>query len=643
MLLMTKIASYFPHSLKTRLMGITLLFLLLPTSILGYLGYDYLSENIKKTQIRAVANVADTRFSQVVELFKAANIHASHLLNHLSAQCETNNKSKSEIDTCLKETLTTFIEDEEALSATLTRPNGEEITAGKPPAIKIKPFQEKQLVGFSKPSGSNSHYYYSKVCHDNTLDCLVIMYPIKAVQHIFMANSGLGISGDVFMLDANGFFITRPHLLTRQIYSESPDDHATQHCLTHKNSEILDIDRRNIDIIHSFRFVPEIGGGCIMAHLDQKEAFATLNTMQWRVAMTAMTLIGFALYIALLVGRNIVKPIDKLCEVTHEIINGNYTVSAVVVGDDEISALANAFNLMTKRLESAFEELHSQQTQLEYQVQKRTQELFLSKNQAEEALALLQETQQSLVQAEKMAVLGSLVAGVAHEINTPLGITLTSTSFLSDETQKISTLYKKGDLSGDELDAYFEIATQSTQLSVINCHRAADLIHSFKQVAVDQTSDNQREFNLKIYLEEVLFSLRPALKKTNIKVQLSCPSNLWLINYPGAISQIITNFVMNSLLHAYDAGQCGTIRLNIIELPNDRIELHYSDDGKGIPLEIQSHIFDPFFTTKRSKGGSGLGLHLVYNIVHQKLKGTLTLKSIEGEGSTFILNFARQL
>jgi signal transduction histidine kinase len=276
-------------------------------------------------------------------------------------------------------------------------------------------------------------------------------------------------------------------------------------------------------------------------------------------------------------------------------------------------------------------------------VQKRTQELFFAKNQAEEALALLQETQQSLVQAEKMAVLGGLVAGVAHEINTPLGITLTSASFLSDETRKTSTRYKHGDLSGDELEAYFEVATQSTQLSVINCHRAADLIHSFKQVAVDQTSNNQREFNLKIYLEEVLFSLRPALKKTNIKVQLSCPTNLWLINYPGAISQIITNFVMNSLLHAYEPNQCGTIRLNIIESINDRIELHYSDDGKGIPLDIQSKIFDPFFTTKRSNGGSGLGLHLVYNIVHQKLKGTLTLQSIEGEGTTFILNFARQL
>ncbi len=542
-----------------------------------------------------------------------------------------------------KEHFNEFHCEEGALSATLTHSTGEELTVGHPTSLQIKPFQEKQLVGFSKASSNTSHQYYIKICNESSLDCLLVIYPTKAIQHIFMANSGLGVSGDVFLLDANSVFITRPHLLTRQSNSESPEDHATQHCLTRKNAEILDIDRRNIDIIHSFRFVPEMGGGCIMAHLDQKEAFATLNIMQWRVALIAMTLIGFALYIALLVGRNIVRPIDKLCEVTHEIINGNYTVSAVVVGDDEISALANAFNLMTKRLESAFEELHGQQTQLEYEVQKRTQELFFAKNQAEEALALLQETQQSLVQAEKMAVLGGLVAGVAHEINTPLGITLTSASFLSDETRKTSTRYKEGDLSGDELEAYFEVATQSTQLSVINCHRAADLIHSFKQVAVDQTSNNQREFNLKIYLEEVLFSLRPALKKTNIKVQLSCPTNLWLINYPGAISQIITNFVMNSLLHAYEPNQCGTIRLNIIESINDRIELHYSDDGKGIPLDIQSKIFDPFFTTKRSNGGSGLGLHLVYNIVHQKLKGTLTLQSIEGEGTTFILNFARQL
>jgi signal transduction histidine kinase len=314
-----------------------------------------------------------------------------------------------------------------------------------------------------------------------------------------------------------------------------------------------------------------------------------------------------------------------------------------VAGDSEIAALANAFNLMTERLKLAFDELNAHRTQLEHQVEKRTAQLLIAKNEAEKSLTLLQETQESLVQAEKMAALGSLVAGIAHEINTPIGITLTTASFLNDETKKVVTLYQQGELGGDELESYFDTAQQSTQLMTINCHRAADLIQSFKQVAVDQTSDNQREFNLKSYLDEILLSLRPILKKTQIKIELNCPPDLSLLSFPGAISQIVTNFIMNSLLHAYEAEQPGTITLTVQTLPNNQIELRYSDDGKGIPVDIQSKIFDPFFTTQRGNGGSGLGLNLVYNIVHQTLKGTLQVHSVEGKGTTFILNFARQL
>ncbi|MDD5228964.1 MAG: ATP-binding protein [Methylococcales bacterium] len=637
---MKKITSYFPHSLKARLVVLTLLFLLLPTGILGYLGYNYLFNIIKTSNIRAVGHIADARHEQLKVMLQNTNNRASHFINHLSSQCENREKSKN--TACLKQALQIFINNEQANSATLYQPSGDEIHVGELLPIEITPFQNEQLVGFSEPDKDGKRLYFI-VAKNETGARLVVTFPMNAIQQIFVSDPSLGASGDVFIMDSKGFFITQPRLLDTNSTSEVKNDHAMQHCLMMGNAEMLDVDRRNIEIIHSFRFVPEVGGGCIMAHLDQAEAFATLDILRWRVIWITLGLIVFALFIAIVVGRNIVKPIDKLCAVTHQIINGNYSVSAVVAGDSEIAALANAFNLMTERLQYAFDELNAHQMQLEHKVGKRTAQLLIAKNEAEHSLTLLQETQESLVQAEKMAALGGLVAGIAHEINTPIGITLTSASFLDAETQKVIELYRQGELGGDELDAYFEIAQQSTQLMTINCQRAADLIQSFKQVAVDQTSDNQREFNLKNYLEEVLLSLRPALKKTQIKVQLDCPSDLSLLSFPGAISQIVTNFIMNSLQHGYADDQRGIINLIVLTLPDDRIELRYSDDGKGIPTEIQSKIFDPFFTTQRGNGGSGLGLNLVYNIVHQTLKGTLQVHSIEGTGTTFILNFPRQL
>ncbi len=637
---MKKLTAYFPHSLKARLIVLTLLFLLLPTGILGSLGYDYLYDTIKTSNIRAVGHIADARHEQLNIMLKNTNARAAHFLNHLSTQCEIREKSK--INICLKQALQIFINNEQALGATLYQSKYGDIHVGETLPTEIPPFKDNQWVGFSEPNKDGQRQYFILAKNDNS-DRLVITFSMDTIQQIFISDPSLGASGDVFIMDSQGFFITHPRLLNTNSTGEVKNDHAMQHCLMMGNAEMLDVDRRNVEIIHSFRFVPEVGGGCIMAHLDQAEAFATLDILRWRVIWITLGLIIFALFIAIIVGRNIVKPIDKLCAVTHQIINGDYNVSAVVAGDSEIAALANAFNLMTERLKLAFDELNAHRTQLEHQVEKRTAQLLIAKNEAEKSLTLLQKTQESLVQAEKMAALGSLVAGIAHEINTPIGITLTTASFLNDETKKIVTLYQQGELSGDELESYFDTAQQSTQLMTINCHRAADLIQSFKQVAVDQTSDNQREFNLKLYLDEILLSLRPALKKTQIHVELNCPPDLSLLSFPGAISQIVTNFIMNSLLHAYEPEQPGTITLMIQTLPNNQIELRYSDDGKGIPAEIQSKIFDPFFTTQRGNGGSGLGLNLVYNIVHQTLKGTLQVHSVEGKGTTFILNFARQL
>lgn len=648
---MKKISTYFPHSLKARLVVLTLLFLLLPTGILGYLGYDYLYDTIKASNIRAVGHIADARHEQLNIMLKNTNNRAEHFLQHLPQQCEKRDKAK--VNDCFKQALQIFINNEQALSATLTNTSGLSIHVGNTFVPDITPFQTGQLVGFSAPEKSVQRLYYI-VKENEQGERLTVTFPISAIQQIFVSDPSLGESGDVFIMDSQGFFITYPHLLESQDHSnetleqhaahlsEAKNDHAMQHCLMMGNAEMLDIDRRGVEIIHSFRFVPEVGGGCIMAHLDQAEAFASLNALQWRVIWITIGLVIFALMIALMVGKNIVKPIDKLCAVTHQIINGNYTISAVVSGDSEIAALANAFNLMTERLKLAFDELNAHRTQLEHKVQKRTEQLLIAKNEAEQSLTLLQETQESLVQAEKMAALGGLVAGVAHEINTPIGITLTSASFLSEETNKVISLYQQGELGGDELEAYFDSAKQSTELMTMNCHRAADLIQSFKQVAVDQTSDNQREFNLKSYLEEVLVSLRPALKNRDIRVELECPDDFRILGFPGAISQIVTNFIMNSLTHGYDKNQQGIIKLHILDLPENKIEFRYSDNGKGIPADIKSKIFDPFFTTQRGNGGSGLGLNLVYNIVHQTLKGSVQVQSVEGEGTTFTIHFPKE-
>lgn len=633
-------------SLKTRLVVMTLLFLLLPTGILGFLGYDYLYKHIKDTNIRAVGRIADAQHHHLASILTDTQHRVTDLLTHLEEQCSLK-KSPHKQTLCIQSELQKFIINDQAVGAMLSSKTGDSVKTN----IFVMNdddivFKDQQLAAFSQPNSEGERFYYLAANNAKTGYRLLVMYSLQTMQEIVTIGTDLiGASGDLFILDNQGFFITKPRLLTTKAPNEKENDHVMHHCLAAGNADMLAMDRRNVPIIHSFRFVPEIGGGCIMAHLDQAEAFADLTTLQLRVAIITLLLVVAALIIARLVGRTITKPIDKLCEVTHQIINGNYAVSAVVAGDVEIAALANAFNLMTERLRLAFDELHLHRTQLEEQVVSRTQQLVTAKEHAENSLDLLQKTQENLIQAEKMAALGGLVAGVAHEINTPIGITLTSATFLQAETEKVSSLYAQGELDGDGLTSYFDSSQQFTQLMTINCQRAADLIHSFKQVAVDQTSDNHREFNVKDYLTEVLLSLRPTIKSPLISVQLHCADNLIISGYPGALSQIVTNFLMNSITHAYPEQKTrqGFIHLTINTVADASIELVYSDDGKGIPPELHHKIFEPFFTTQSGNGGSGLGLHIVYNIVYQQLKGSLTMTSAEATGTTFTLCFPQYL
>jgi signal transduction histidine kinase len=255
------------------------------------------------------------------------------------------------------------------------------------------------------------------------------------------------------------------------------------------------------------------------------------------------------------------------------------------------------------------------------------------KSELESALHLLQTTQNQLVQSEKMASLGNLVAGVSHEINTPVGIGITASSSLIDKTKSFANKLTTKIITNKELQEYLQTTYQTAQLILSNLQRTAELIRSFKQISVDESTEQIRKFELQSYIQDVLRSLQPKFKNQSIDVLLHCPDDLHLRSYPGALAQIFTNLIINSLNHGFSDTTIGTI---IIDCHTDgpKVVVDYTDNGSGIPAEIASQIFDPFFTTDM-KHGTGLGMHIVYNLVENKLKGHIALLPGSDKGAKF--------
>ncbi|MEH2119209.1 trifunctional serine/threonine-protein kinase/ATP-binding protein/sensor histidine kinase [Nostoc sp.] len=272
---------------------------------------------------------------------------------------------------------------------------------------------------------------------------------------------------------------------------------------------------------------------------------------------------------------------------------------------------------------------------LEQKVSDRTQQLS-------QTLEELKTTQDQLVESKKMAALGSLVAGVAHEVNTPVGTSITLVSTLVDKTTALITTVEQGQLKRADLTHYLNIARDCGEMILTNLNRAAELVQSFKQVAVDQTNLEQRIIRVKVYLEETLFSLAPNLRHTAHTVTVTGDNTVTISSYPGALAQVVTNLVMNSLMHAYQPEEAGQMYFQVLQQA-DQVIIQYGDDGCGIPEEHLSRIFEPFFTTARHRGGTGLGLHIVYNLVTQKLRGRIDVQSEAGKGTLFIVTLPLEL
>lgn len=255
-------------------------------------------------------------------------------------------------------------------------------------------------------------------------------------------------------------------------------------------------------------------------------------------------------------------------------------------------------------------------------------------------LDTLQSAQTELVSQERLASLGALVAGVAHEINTPLGICVTATSHMVEELGLLKKQLEADQLSKASLTEFVGIFDQSLRIMTTNSQRGAALVRSFKQVAVDQSSENIRDFDLHVYLHEVLFSLQPKLKSKKIRVDIHCPADIQMRTYPGALSQIITNMLMNSLIHGFEGRDRGCIDM-MVEVDNSNVVITYSDDGVGMDSAALEKLFEPFYTTKRGQGGSGLGTHIVYNLVTGPLGGSIRAISAPGQGLRYLMRIPR--
>ncbi|MDP3856687.1 MAG: HAMP domain-containing sensor histidine kinase, partial [Stagnimonas sp.] len=322
-------------------------------------------------------------------------------------------------------------------------------------------------------------------------------------------------------------------------------------------------------------------------------------TIATSFASFVLALLLIAVLLALAQPRIVAPILDLAAKAAAIRLTRDYNLRARRQGQDEVGSLVDSFNAM---------------------------------------LDEIQQTQSQLVQSEKMAALAGLVAGVAHEVNTPIGIGVTGISHLRQELQRVEAAWQEGSLGRQQLERFLQLCAESTLLVMTHLERAADLVASFKKVAVDQTADDMREFELGGYLREVVLSLAPMFKNSRHELRLEPSEPIPLLSYPGAVAQIVTNLVMNAQIHGLDGIAAGQVTVSASR-QGDEVRLSVADNGRGIPLAHRDSLFQPFFTTRRHAGGTGLGLHLVYNLVTQRLRGRIVFESTEGQGTVFHVSF----
>jgi len=348
----------------------------------------------------------------------------------------------------------------------------------------------------------------------------------------------------------------------------------------------------------------------------------TLADISRRVLSIAVIFLGMILSAGVLIALSIRLPLQQIMTAMRAITLGDYDREVQgTAARDEVGAMARAVEVFRENA------IAKRQTE---------DELRSSKEKAESALLELNAAQQNLIDAERLAALGGLVAGVAHEVNNPIGISLTVASSFARRSEMFENELKSGSgLRRSQLEEFVRSSRDAAQQLVANLHRAGELIQSFKQVAVDRSHAERRQFSLGEATDQIIASLRPVLKRAPIELTVDVPEGLIIDGYPGSYGQILTNLFLNAVNHAFGGGRAGSISISARARGHDDVEIIFADDGAGMTPDVQRQAFDPFFTTRRNEGGTGLGLHIVYNLVTQQLGGRMMLESRVGQGTTF--------
>jgi two-component system, NtrC family, sensor kinase len=371
--------------------------------------------------------------------------------------------------------------------------------------------------------------------------------------------------------------------------------------------------------------------------------------LSWQLAGVILIQIFCSVVVLFLfLNHRVLRPILALERAAAALSESGLDAPVPPGGRDEIGSLARQFGLMRDSLKRTFdqleneisertranEEIRSLNENLEGRVQNRTLELIEANAALERTLEDLRHAQHTLVQTEKLASLGSLVAGVAHELNTPIGNGLAAASTMEDESILFRERVQQG-IRRSELEHYVEVTAEGSRLVRVSLQRAAELVGSFKQVAVDQIGSQRRHFDLAEVVHETIVTVSPTLRRTRHHLIQDIPEGIRLDSYPGPLGQVILNLFNNALTHAFEGRDDGVIRIRAHETEAESVRIEFADNGRGIPPAALDHIYDPFFTTKLGQGGSGLGMHIVHTIVTAALGGEIHVVSQEGRGTTF--------